>query len=123
MGGAVMVLTLFLVAVGGISAFLFALMKRLERRHAAWGSTRRSFVSSGDDGGLSSSSDTWSLAGWFAGPGTSDPIHHGSSHHGDSCNVGESGASDSWDSGGGSGGDCGVSGGGDGGGGGGGGDN
>ena len=31
MGGAVMVLTLFLVAVGGISAFLFALLKRLER--------------------------------------------------------------------------------------------
>ena len=107
----------FLVAVGAMSAFIFALSRRMEKRRAGWGSSRRSVVSSDGDGGLASSSDSWSLASWFGGSESSG--HHGSSHH--SCDASDSGASGSWD-GGSAGGDCGGGGGGDGGGGGGGGD-
>lgn len=108
----------FLVAVGAVSAFIFALSRRLEKRRAGWGSSRRTVVSSDGDGGLSASSDPWSFASWIGRSETFEPGHHGSGHHSDSCNAWDSGASGSWDSsGGGGGGDCG-SGGGDGGGGG-----
>jgi len=110
MNGALMV---FLVAVGGMSAFIFALSRRLERRRDGWGSPRRAIVPSDGDGGLSASSDTWSISTWFSGTETFSPEQHGSNHHGDSCNAGDSGASGSWDSGGGGGGDCGGGGGGD----------
>src|SRR5262245_7466040 len=96
----------FLVAVGAVSAFIFTLSRRMERRRAGWGSLRRPIVSSGD-GGLSSSSDTWSFASWFGGSETFDSGHHSSGHHGDGCSAWDSGATGSWDSGsGGGGGDC-----------------
>lgn len=111
----------FLIAVGVVSTFIFALSRRMERRRAGWGSRRRPIVSSSGDGGLASSNDTWSFSAWFSGSETISSEHHGSGHHGDSCSAWDSGASSSWDSGGGGGGDCGGGGGGDGGGGGGGG--
>jgi hypothetical protein len=109
----------FLVAVGGMSAFIFALSSRMERRRAGWGSQRRRVVPSDGDGGLSSNSDTWSFSSWFSGTESFSSEHHGSSQHGDSCNAWDRGAGGSWDSGGGGGGDCGGGGGGDSGGGGG----
>jgi hypothetical protein len=109
----------FLVAVGAMSTFIFALSRRLEKRRAGWGPSRRRIVPSDGDGGLSSGSDSWSFASWFGGSETFSSGHSG--HDGASCSTSGSGAGGSWDSGGGGGGDCGG-GGGDGGGGGGGGD-
>jgi len=103
----------FLVAVGVTSTFIFALSRRMERRRAGWGSSRRA-IGSPDDGGLSSRSDSWSFASWFGGSETFGGEHHSSGHNSNSC--GDSGASGSCDSGGGGGADCGG-GGGDGGGG------
>ena len=104
----------FLVAVGVTSTFIFALSKRMERRRAGWGSSRRP-IGSADDGGLSSRSDTWSFASLFGSSEIFGPEHHSSGHHNDSCGAWDSGTSG--DGGSGSGGaDCGG-GGGDGGGG------
>jgi len=94
----------FLVALGVVSTFIFALSRRLQRRRAGWGSQRRPVASSHGDSGLSASSDGWSFAGWFSGSGTFEPGHRGSGHHGDSCGVSDSGASGGWDGGGDSGG-------------------
>jgi hypothetical protein len=83
----------FLVAIGVTSTFIFALSRRMERRRAGWGSSRRA-IGSPDDGGLSSRNDSWSFASWFGGSET-----FSSGHNSNSC--GDNGASGSWDSGGG----------------------
>jgi hypothetical protein len=90
----------FLVAVGAVSAILFALMMRADR-----GSRTRSRGGSSDDGGLSSAGDSWSFATWV---GYSSEVSSSLTDNG--CSTG------SWDSGsfdsGGGGGDCGGGGGG-----------
>ena len=99
----------FLVAVGVTSTFIFALSKRMERRRAGWGSSRRP-IGSADDGGLSSRSDSWSFASLFGSSEIFGPEHHSSGHHNDSCGAWDSGTSG--DGGSGSGGaDCGGGGG------------
>jgi hypothetical protein len=88
MNGAIMV---FLVVVGGVSAFIFALSRRLEKRRAGWGPHRRSIAGSVDDDGPSTSRDNLGFASWFS---AYDP-----GQHGDSCAVPDGGASGSSDSG------------------------
>jgi hypothetical protein len=106
----------FVVAVGAMSAFIFALSRRMERRRAGWGRSRRSLVPSDGTGGLAPNIDGWAYASWPGGSETFSSEHHSSGHHIDGCNAWEGGASGSSDNGGGGGGDCGDEGGGGGGG-------
>jgi hypothetical protein len=105
----------FMVAVGAMSAFIFALSRRMERRPAGWGRSRCSLVPSDSDGGVTSNTDSAAVASSSGLSDTFGSDHHGSGHYGDGCNAWDGGAVASSDAGGGggSGGDCGGGGGSD----------
>ena len=97
----------FLIALCATSAVCYALLARADRLRA-----KRRFAqrpSGGDSGnaGMSASSDSWSLASWFAGSHSSSWSHDSSGNPADfgSCGgFGDSGGGGVGDCGGGSGG-------------------